>query len=86
MTPGIITINSTRSIPGKLERDKIVARIDMKAHREKDILIVRKLWPERGVRWSNARTRRLEAELQRVIRLAGVSRFEFEPNWLADAL
>lgn len=69
-----------------LERDRIIGRVDMKAHRDKDVLIVRKLWPERGVRWSDARTRRFEAELQRIIRLAGVSRFEFETNWLTDAL
>ena len=69
-----------------MERDKIIGRIDMKAHRDRDVLIVRKLWPERGVRWSDARTRRLEAELQRVVRLAGVSQITFEPDWLAEPL
>ena len=69
-----------------MERDRIIGRIDMKAHRDRDQLVVRKLWPERGVRWSDARTRRLEAELQRISRLAGVSEVTFEPDWLTDPL
>ena len=67
-----------------LERDRLIGRIDMKAFRDRDVLIVRKLWPERGVRWSPARTRRLEAELQRVMRLAGVAHLEFENDWLCE--
>ncbi|WP_050932177.1 winged helix-turn-helix domain-containing protein [Aestuariivita boseongensis] len=69
-----------------LERDRIIGRIDMKAFRDQDMLVVRKLWPERGVRWSAARTRRLEAELQRITRLAGVSEVRFEDDWLAEPL
>jgi uncharacterized protein YcaQ len=65
-----------------LERDRIVGRIDMKALRDQDVLRVRALWPERGVRWSAARQNRLEAELQRITRLAGVSKVAFEPDWL----
>lgn len=69
-----------------LERDRLIGRIDMKAYRDRDLLVIRKLWPERGVRWSAARTRRLKAELQRITRLAGVSSFAFENNWLCDPL
>lgn len=69
-----------------MERDRLIGRIDMKAYRDNDTLIVRKLWPERGVRWSPARTRRLEAELRRITRLAGVSRFVFEDDWLSEPL
>jgi uncharacterized protein YcaQ len=69
-----------------LERDRIIGRIDMKAFRDQDMLVVRKLWPERGVRWSAARTRRLEAELQRITRLAGVSEVRFEDDYLAEPL
>jgi uncharacterized protein YcaQ len=67
-----------------LERDRVIGRIDMKAHRESDELRVRKLWPERGTRWSVARTQRLEAELERITRLAGVKHVRFDTDWLAD--
>jgi len=67
-----------------LERDRIIGRMDMKAFRDRDVLVVRKLWPERGVRWSDARTRRLEAELTRIARLAGVASVQFEPDWLVS--
>lgn len=67
-----------------LEGDKLVGRIDMKAHRSQDRLAVTALWPERGVRWSPARTKRLEAELTRIARLADVSKIEFADNWMRD--
>ena len=63
-----------------LERDKLIGRIDMKAHRDRDVLAVRAVWPD--ARWSDARTRRLEAELDRVARLAGVSEVLFDKDWL----
>ncbi|SDC77502.1 winged helix-turn-helix domain-containing protein [Ruegeria marina] len=65
-----------------LEGDRLIGRIDMKAHRDCGELRVRALWPERGLRWSKARTRRLEAELDRVRRLAGVERIIFAADWL----
>ncbi|WP_171234693.1 winged helix-turn-helix domain-containing protein [Ruegeria sp. HKCCA6837] len=67
-----------------LEGNLLVGRIDMKAHRDRDMLRVKALWPERGVRWSDARTRRLNAELDRVRRLAGVTQIEFANDWLKD--
>ncbi|WP_298851204.1 crosslink repair DNA glycosylase YcaQ family protein [uncultured Ruegeria sp.] len=67
-----------------LEGDRLIGRIDMKAHRDRDLLHVKALWPERGVRWSDARTRRLNAELDRVRRLAGVAHIAFEKDWLKD--
>lgn len=67
-----------------LEKDRIIGRIDMKAFRDKDTLIVRKFWPERGVRWSDARGRRLDAELHRLLRLAGVSKVVFADGWMAE--
>ena len=60
----------------------MIGRIDMKAHRDEGTLRVRALWPERGVRWSDARTRRLEAELDRVRRFAGLDRVAFDADWL----
>jgi uncharacterized protein YcaQ len=67
-----------------LEGDRLIGRIDMKAHRDRDLLHVKALWPERGVRWSDARSRRLNAELDRVRRLAGVTQVEFARGWLKD--
>lgn len=65
-----------------LEGDKLVGRIDMKAHRDCGELRVRALWPERGLRWSNARTQRLEAELDRVRRFTEMDRVAFTSDWL----
>lgn len=65
-----------------LERDKIIGRIDMKAYRDLDTLLVTALWPEPGVRWSPTRTVRLEAELTRIRRLAGVTKLQFSDGWL----
>ena len=48
-----------------LERDRMVGRIDMKAHRDKGWLEVKGLWWEPGVRSSKARQTRLEAEIDR---------------------
>ena len=67
-----------------LEGDRLVGRIDMKAQRDSGTLAVTALWPERGVRWSPARIARLEAELDRVARFAGLERVEFVDGWLRD--
>jgi uncharacterized protein YcaQ len=67
-----------------LEGERIVGRIDMKAHRDTGELRVRALWPEAGVRWTKGRQSRLEAELNRITRLAGVSQTVFADNWLRD--
>ena len=65
-----------------MEADRLVGRVDMKAFRDADTLRVRALWPEKGVRWGKGRQSAFEAELTRLIRLAGVSRVEFEDGWL----
>ena len=65
-----------------LEGDRLVGRIDAKAERDADRLHVRALWPEEGVRFGAGRLTRLEAALQRVARLAGVSGVTFENGWL----
>ncbi|MDA7963682.1 crosslink repair DNA glycosylase YcaQ family protein [Ruegeria sp.] len=67
-----------------LEGDRLIGRIDMKAHRDCDELRVKALWPERSVRWSDARTKRLEAELDRVRRFTGMERVIFAKDWLKD--
>lgn len=65
-----------------LERDRVVARVDMKAFRDKNRLQVRALWPERGVRWGKARNAAFEGELVRLTRLAGVQDIGFDEGWL----
>lgn len=65
-----------------MEGDRLVGRIDMKAFRADDTLRVRALWPERGVRWGKGRQRALEIELDRMLRLAGVSQLAFEDGWM----
>ncbi|MEM7089506.1 MAG: crosslink repair DNA glycosylase YcaQ family protein [Pseudomonadota bacterium] len=65
-----------------LEGDRLIGRIDMRAHRDADVLHVTALWPERSVRWSQTRTKRMQAELDRVRRFAGLSRVSFDKDWL----
>ena len=55
-----------------LEGDRLVGRIEAKAERSADRLTVMNLWWEPGVRAGSGRVGRLEAELVRLARLAGV--------------
>lgn len=65
-----------------LEGDRLIGRIDMKADRGADVLAVTKLWLEPGVRPAKGRLRKLEAELDRMARLAGVSGVQIAPDWV----
>lgn len=67
-----------------LEGDRLVGRLDAKAHREAGILRVRALWPESGVRFGTGRLARLEAELDRLARFAGCETVDYLPGWLRD--
>lgn len=62
--------------------DAVVGRIDMKAERERDALAVRAFWPERGVRASKLLVGKIEAELDRIRKFAGVGQVEFSDEWL----
>ncbi|TDK37449.1 winged helix-turn-helix domain-containing protein [Rhizobium deserti] len=64
-----------------LEGDRMIGRIDMKADRKSGTLEVRKLWLERGIRSSAGRLEKLEAELLRVGRFAGVSKITYQSDW-----
>ena len=55
-----------------LEGDRLIGRIDMKAERREGVLDVRRLWLEPGIKPSAGRLEKLEAELQRVARFAGM--------------
>jgi len=68
-----------------LQGDRLVGRVDMKAFRDEDILRVRALWPEPGVRWGVGRQADFEAELERLLRIAGVSRITYEDDWLRNS-
>lgn len=65
-----------------LQGERLVGRVDMKAFRDEDVLRVRALWPEGKVKWGAGRIAAFEADLERIKRLAGVSRVAFEDNWL----
>ena len=65
-----------------MEGDRLTARIDVKAERDRDCLHVRALWPECGVRFGSGRVLKLEKALERTARLAGVSSLSFAPDWL----
>lgn len=55
-----------------LEGDRFVGRLEAKADRAAGTLTVDRLWVEQGVVWTRARATKLEAELTRFARLAGV--------------
>jgi uncharacterized protein len=65
-----------------LEGDRLIGRIDMKADRKAGTLDVKRLWLEPGVRASAGRLEKLEAELERIARFAGVERVVLGEGWL----
>lgn len=67
-----------------LQGDQIVGRVDMKAHRDRDTLHVRAVWPEPGVRWGKERIKAFESEAGRLTKLAGVTQISFASGWLRD--
>jgi hypothetical protein len=69
-----------------LEGERFTGRIDVKADRAKDRLIVQGIWLEPGTTLSKARRSRLETELARQARLAEVTTVEFPKSAIrADA-
>ncbi len=68
-----------------LEGTRLAGRIDMKAQRDQRVLEVTAFWPERGIRWSKARAARLEAELDRVRRFAGLEALCYADGWLRES-
>jgi uncharacterized protein YcaQ len=60
----------------------LVGRLDMRADRAAGVLRVDALWMEPGRRLTPARTRRLEAELERIRRFVGVDLVRFADGYL----
>jgi uncharacterized protein YcaQ len=69
-----------------LEGDRLVGRIDAKAHRDAGALRVKAFWPEAGVKITKVRLARLEAELDRLARFSGCGRVEFLDGWAREPL
>ncbi|ETX16400.1 hypothetical protein OCH239_00765 [Roseivivax halodurans JCM 10272] len=65
-----------------MQGDRVIGRID--ARRDGDLLFVRAFWPEAGTRFGRGRVAALDAELQRVSRLAGLSDVAFQDGWLRE--
>ena len=56
-----------------LEDSRFVGRIEVRAQRKQNQLQVLQFWPEPGIVWTANRAAKLDAELKRLSRLAGVS-------------
>jgi len=67
-----------------LEGDRLIGRIDMRAERDAGILRVAKLWLEDGVRFSKGRMQRLDQELARMARFAGLASVAHADGWLDE--
>ena len=65
-----------------LEGERMIGRMDMKAERSENALVVAALWPEPGVQFGKGRMARLEAALERVRRLVGLAEVRFADGWL----
>lgn len=61
-----------------LEGERLVGRIDMKARRDQDALVVTNIWWEPGVKSSKSRQAKLLSELERMTRFADVSELRFD--------
>ncbi len=67
-----------------MDGERMIGRLDMKAERGQDALVVRALWPEPGVKFGNGRMTRLESALERVRKLVELSSLRFQDGWLRD--
>ena len=67
-----------------LEGERLIGRLDAKAHRDAGVLRVRAFWPEAGISPGPRRLARLEAECQRLAVFAGCDRVQMLDGWLRD--
>jgi uncharacterized protein YcaQ len=59
-----------------LEGERFVGRLDAKVHRDEDLLEVRGLWWEKGVRTTKARLKALDEALEELAAFVGVETFQ----------
>ena len=64
-----------------LEGEKLIGRIDMKAFRDESRLHVLGFWLEDGTKPSKKRMSKLESELARMSRFAGLEQISFADGW-----
>lgn len=69
-----------------LEGDRLVGRLDAKAFKAEGVLRLKAFWPEAGVRLTQGRKAKLEAELARLATFAGCDRVEYLPGWEREFL
>jgi hypothetical protein len=62
-----------------MEGDRLIGRIDMK--REGSVLVVRRFWPELGVRMGSGRMRALATELDRAAVFGGCEEVRYGEDW-----
>jgi len=67
-----------------LEGERIIGRLEMKAERAGDELVVSSIWPETGIKFGKGRMVRMEAALDRVRKLVDLSEVRFRDGWLRD--
>ena len=65
-----------------LQDARLIGRIDMKCHRQDDVLAVTAFWPEAGVNIGKGRLAQLHCAISRTARFAGVSDIRFTKGWL----
>lgn len=65
-----------------LERDKMIGRMELKAERAEDTLVVNRVWPEPGMRFGKDRLKRLDGALDRVRKLVALSTVTYRDGWL----
>ncbi|MBT3494657.1 MAG: winged helix-turn-helix domain-containing protein [Rhodospirillaceae bacterium] len=68
-----------------LERDRMIGRIDMKAQRKDNALHITGLWLEPKVKFSQARQKKLAAELKRHARFIGMETVTYDRDYLKSA-
>lgn len=64
-----------------LEGDRLIGRIDLTANRARDALVVTALWLEPGIDLGKGRMARLQAELDRLRRFAGLAHVEMKNGY-----
>lgn len=68
-----------------LEGEQMIGRLEMKAERADDTLLVSSLWPSPGIKFGKGRMERLEIALERTRKLVDLSAIRFREGWLRPA-